>query len=170
MTQGVISRAFMNCIKAHFQRYRERKPWDFCWRIAIEGTIVSIGAGFLLSLCGLADREINIAFPVLLITGLVGAPVFETLLLQALPVWVARKCKARFSIQVAASVVFFFAPHAIEGIGTAIVAGLLGGFYFAFTYAHWREFNRWTAFWVTAVSHTIHNGIIIPLAFAFGEI
>jgi hypothetical protein len=160
----------MNWIKAHFQGYRERKPWDFCWRIAIEGTIVSLGAAFVLDLFELAEREIDLAFPLFMFAGVIVAPVFETLLFQALPVWIARKCKATFSIQVVAALLLFFAAHAIEGFGTAIAAGLVGGFYFAFTYVHWREQKRWTAFWTTALSHAIHNGIVIPLAFILAEI
>ena len=101
---------------------------------------------------------------------MVVAPLLETLIFQAFPIWIARLCKARFSIQVVASLVPFCAVHAVEGVGTGIAAGLIGGFYFAFTYAHWRERGRWPAFWVTAVSHAIHNGILIPLAFALGEV
>jgi len=88
-------------LKFHFRRYRKLTPWAFCWRIAIEGTLVA---------------------------------------------------------------------HALKGVTTGLAAGLLTGFYLAFTYAHWREQTRWTAFWTTAGSHAIHNGIVIPLAFALGEI
>jgi hypothetical protein len=109
-------------------------------------------------------------FADLLFVGVIVAPLLETLIFQAFPIWIARLCKARLSIQVVVSVVPFFLAHAIEGIGAGIAAGLIGGFYFAFTYVHWREYRRWTAFWITAVSHAIHNGILIPLALAFGEI
>jgi len=72
-------------------------------------------------------------------------------------------CKARFSIQVFASLVPFFLAHATEGLGTAIQAGLVGGFYLAFTYAHWRAQSRWTAFWTTALSHALHNGAVFAI-------
>jgi hypothetical protein len=157
-------------IQQHFQKYRERKPWDFCWRIAIEGTVVSLVASICLSVFDVAERDIKLRFPDLLLLGVVIAPVLETLIFQALPIWIARRCHASFSVQVTASLIPFFLAHVIEGIGTGIAAGLVGGFYFAFTYAHWREQGRWTAFWTTAVSHSIHNGILIPLAFGLGEI
>jgi hypothetical protein len=118
----------------------------------------------------MADREIDLSFEVFLIAGVVVAPVLETLVFQAFPVWIARLCKARFSVQIVLSVVAFTIVHAVEGVQAGIAAGLAGGFYFAFTYVHWRERSRWQAFWVTAVSHAIHNAILIPLAFAFGEI
>ena len=72
----------MNWIVAHFQRYLERKPWDFCWRIAIEGTVVSLGAAFVLGIFGLAEREIDMSFPLFVFAGVIVAPVLETLLLR----------------------------------------------------------------------------------------
>jgi len=123
-----------------------------------------------MTLLGIPGREMDLSFEVLLIAGVVVAPVLETLLLQALPVWIARLCKSGSSGQVIVSVVPFTISHAIEGIGTGIAAGLLGGFYFAFTYVHWRERSRWQAFWVTAVSHAIYNAIAISLMFALGDI
>jgi hypothetical protein len=102
--------------------------------------------------------------------GVVIAPIFETLIFQAFPVWIARLCKARFSIQILASMIPFTIIHSIEGVQTGIAAGLVSGFYLAFTYTHWREYKRWSAFWITAVSHAIHNVILISLALALGEI
>lgn len=160
----------MKWISEHFRRYRQRKPWDFCWRIAIEGTIVALAISFILDFLGLPEREIPFGFWPILIIGVVVAPILETLLFQAFPVWIARLCKARFSIQVVSSVVPFFLVHAIDGIQASIAAGLISGFYFAFTYVHWREKRRWTAFWVTAISHATHNAIAISLALALGEI
>jgi len=159
-----------NWLRSHFQRYRERKPWDFCWRIALEGFLVSLAAAFALDLIGLGEREIEVGFEALLFLGVVIAPLLETLVFQAFPVWIARLCKASFRVQIVASVIPFFLVHAIEGVAAGVAAGLIGGFYFAFTYVHWRQQSRWTAFWVTAVSHAMNNGIAIPLAYALGEI
>lgn len=160
----------MRWIRQHFRRYRERTPWDFCWRIAIEGTIVTLAVSCLVALLGMADRKIDLSFEVLLIAGVLAAPILETLILQSFPAWIARLFKAGFSVQIVVSVVAFTIAHAVEGIQAGIAAGLVGGFYFAFTYVHWRERSRWQAFWITAVSHAIHNGILIPLAFSVGEI
>ncbi len=157
-------------IDRHFRRYRQREPWDFCWRITIEATIVALTVIYILDIFGLAERKIPFSFPALMFIGVMAAPVFETLILQAFPVWIARLCKARFSVQVVCSVVPFAALHALEGVGTAIGAGLIGGFYYAFTYVHWRERSRWTAFWTTAISHAIRNAIAILLAYALGEL
>jgi len=160
----------MQWIRQHFQRYREREPWDFCWRITTECVIITLLASIALDLFGFGERDLDLSYPVLLLVAVFIAPLLETLIFQALPVWIARLCKARLSVQVAASVVPFFAAHALEGIGTGIAAGLLVGFYLAFTYAHWRERRRWTAFWTTAVCHALHNTVFVHVALATGEI
>lgn len=157
-------------IKSRFQRYRQRGPWDFCWRIALEGTVVTLIAVVILNMLGCGQRDLNLGYGYLLFVGVIVAPIVETLLFQSFPVWIARLCNARFQVQCAASIIPFYLAHAIEGVATGIAAGLICGGYLAFTYVHWRERSPWEAFWVTAVSHAIHNLIVISLAFVFGEI
>jgi hypothetical protein len=119
---------------------------------------------------GLPHRELKLDFSPLLWQFVVLAPIIETLIFQAFPIWIARLCKARFSVQVLVSTIPFAIDHALIGIQAGIAAGLIGGFYYAFTYVHWREHGRWTAFWVTAVSHAISNGVLIMLAWTLGQI
>jgi hypothetical protein len=40
---------------------------------------------------------------------------------------------------------------------------VLGGFYHAFTYAHWRETSFRSALWLTAGSHALHNLTLIAI-------
>ena len=108
-------------------------------------------------------RHLDMNDPFVLAYGLAGAPIIETLIFQAFPVWIARKCKARLPDQVLASLVPFAVAHLTAGLATAMDAGLVGGFYFAFTYAHWRVQSRWTAFWTTALSHALHNGAAVAM-------
>ena len=162
----------MNRLIRHFQRYRKRSPWAFCWRIAIEGLAVSL-------LCALALSQLfpdlHRKFPdwsaaeIFLII-VVLAPVYETLLLQALPIFIARKFKAPFAVQVISSMVLFASIHFFDGIAAGICAGIIGGFYFAFTFAHWRDKSRWTAFWVTALAHSINNAAAFIMLVLSGEI
>jgi membrane protease YdiL (CAAX protease family) len=159
-------------LRQHFERCRQRHPWDFCWRIAVEGTIASLTIAFILTLLiGEPDRE----FPdwpmagLFLVIVLIAPPV-ETLLCQALPIFIVRKLRASFRWQVICSTVFFAACHLPEGFITTIAAGAVGGFYFAFAYAHWREKSRWTSFWVTSVSHSIHNLIVWILLLLVGDL
>ena len=64
----------------------------------------------------------------------------------------------------------FAGLHFLDGVAAGICAGMAGGFYFAFTFAHWREKSRWTAFWVTAVSHAFNNFVAFVLLAIGGEI
>ncbi len=162
----------MNWLRKHFERYRQRNAWDFCWRIAIEGTILSLLAAAVISIILIEpEREFpDWGIGMLFLVMVVIAPPVETLLLQALPIFIARKFNASFRLQIIVSTAVFAACHFLEGIVTGIAAGLIGGFYFAFTYAHWREKSRWTSFWVTAVSHSIHNGICIGLLALLGDL
>lgn len=153
----------------HFDRYKKRSPWSFCWRITIEGSIVSLAAAFLLHiLFHLPGRRIGAATPVLFIEAVLMAPVIETFICQGFPIFVARVFSASFRMQVFISMVVFAVPHFGHGIISGICAGLIGGFYFGFTYAHWRQKSRWTAFWIVALSHSLHNGFPFVLLLMHG--
>jgi uncharacterized membrane protein len=160
----------MNWLRRHFERYRERSAWDFCWRIAVEGTVVSlVSAALLTVITGGDDRGlIDLSIGALFLVAVLIAPVLETMLAQALPIFVVRKFGGSFRVQIIISAVLFAACHFSEGVVTGISAGVIGGFYFGFTYAHWREKSRWASFWVTAASHAIHNGIAVGLLAVFG--
>jgi hypothetical protein len=121
-------------------------------------------------LLDLPARHLPLDDPFFLAFGVSGVPIIETLIFQAFPVWIARKCKASFSVQVLASLVPFTLAHTGEDLGTPIGAGLVGGFYLAFTYAHWRAQSRWTAFWTTALSHALHNGAVFAVIIALGRL
>ena len=147
-------------IRNHFKKYLRRKPWDFCWRIAIEGLIVSYIAAIITEIFGAPEREFPewSMFTMFIFVVLI-APPMETLIMQAFPIFIARIFKSTFKTQVLAGTIVFSLFHIPEGIAAFIAAGIFGGFYFSFTYARWRRKSRWTAFWVTALSHAIHNGI-----------
>ena len=99
----------------------------------------------------------------LVVVTILFAPVIETLLLQAIPISLARVFKAGIKIQIAISTVIFAALHFPEGIGVGIGAGVIGGLYFAYAYAHWAKKSFWTAMWVTIVAHLIRNAVAISI-------
>lgn len=159
----------MQFIKNHFKRYFQRQPWDFCWRIGVESTAVGIVVGTLLLVFGAPERVFpNWSMSSIFIAIVLLAPPLETLLMQAFPIFIARKLKASFKMQIITGTIVFSMCHLAEGLGAFISAGIVGGFYFSFTYAHWRTKSRWQAFWVTAGSHAIHNFIAFILILIFG--
>jgi hypothetical protein len=162
----------MSWISKHFRRYFGLRPWTFCWRIGVESTVVSLVAAVLLSLFidvprrEILDFSIASAFFLLVIA----APVLETLLLQALPIFIVRLLKGSMCTQILVSAALFAACHFPEGVVTGVSAGVIGGLYFAFAYTRWRTMSRWQAFWVTALAHSIHNIIVFLLLVILGQL
>ncbi len=103
----------------------------------------------------------------LIVAACLVAPIVETVLLQTLPVALMRAWGQRFWIQVIASAGLFAAPHFGESLGTGLGTGLAGGFYFAFTYVHWREKSLSHAFWMTATSHAARNTLAVVVMLLF---
>ena len=161
----------MNWIARHFRRYLERKPWDFCWRIGIESTVVSlVAAALLAALLGASKREfLDLPMPIVFIAIMLIAPPVETLVFQAFPIFIVRVFKGSVRTQILVSTLLFSAAHFPEGIATGVAAGVIGGLYFAFAYAHWRLQSRWQSFWITTGCHGIHNGIAFILLVVFGN-
>ena len=161
----------MTWIQKHFEGYRKRQPWDFCWRLGIESTLASLVAASLLAIVFDSEqREIlNLPIGVVFLAIIVIAPPLETLLLQAFPIFVVRVLKGSFGAQVIISTIFFAVCHLPEGVATFISAGIVGGLYFGFACAHWRMKSRWKSFWVTTGCHVIHNGIAFILLVALGN-
>jgi hypothetical protein len=157
-------------IRSHFQRYFELQPWAFCWRLGIESTAVSLLSAVLLVPLLDEPRRRLLTYPieVVFVLMLIAAPLVETLLLQALPIFIVRLLRGSLRTQILVSALIFALLHLPEGLGTGISAGVVGGLYFAFAYAHWRTKSRWQAFWVTAGSHAIHNGIAFVLLVLLG--
>jgi hypothetical protein len=91
------------------------------------------------------------------------APLFETLILQAFPVFLVKLFRASFTSQLIAAWIPFALLHFFLGITVGICAGLIRGFYFGFTFTHWRQHSRWRAFWTTSVSHMINNLLLISI-------
>lgn len=85
------------------------------------------------------------------------APIFETFALQAAPVVLLKLVGADLGTQAAASAALFAFAHFTKSAGSGIAAGLPGGVYLGFAFAHWIGESFWTAFWVTAVAHSLHN-------------
>ena len=155
----------MNKIKRHFAKFRNMSPWTSCWKMTLESVSISILVAIPLTMffaenAALHDNRdfLSDVMWVILI-----APFFETLICQMMPIYIARKFKARFSTQVWVATVVFAVPHFIFGIGVGVCAGIVSGFYLAFLYAHWRGKSLWTGIWTTTISHSIRNTIGVGL-------
>jgi len=144
----------------HFRKYITLPPLTFCWQITVENLIVSLLVTGLIHLVFQPQARTNLssltASAFLWLVIVVG-PIVETFALQVIPVFLARRLGLRFFGQILFSVTPFALLHFTRSIGTGIGAGIIGGFYSAFTYVHWRSKSLWTAYWVTALSHGLYN-------------
>ena len=151
-------------IKAHFAAHRSRGKGSFFWRIAVENLVVTL---FFCLLLSAVSWTTGIDIPTrtdldnetlggLLVLIVVIAPIIETLLLQVVPVMIARKCGFTFWWQVALSATIFALLHFPLGVATGICAGVVGGFYLGFAYVTWRE-KTGSGFWMTTGLHAVLN-------------
>lgn len=165
-----LSLLTMKLIIKHFEHYRKLKPWPFCWRITLEGFLIILPFGFIMTFFfDISNQrpEISTLYDHSVIFILFSAgvifPIIETLFLQAFPVFFVRLFNASFITQLIASWIPFALMHFFANISVGICAGLIRGFYFGFTYTHWRQHSRWVAFWTTSVSHILNNFVLISL-------
>lgn len=154
-------------IAAHFAAYRKRNKWPFFWRILVEGLLVpsallvAIQAVFTLHSKSVLGATNSVP---LFIGAVILVPAIETVLLQALPVMVARHFNAGFWVQVFASMALMVAVRFPFGVETGILAGAVSGFYLAFTYAHWQDESFNSALGMTAGVHAVHNLVVCLFA------
>ncbi len=151
------------------RRWLDKGPWRFCWQSALEGLVISWVVLVALSPFEFEPRRAfdRMSAEKILLLAVVFAPVVETVLFQVIPIHCCRWFKGSFTIQVVISTALFAAAHFHENFLVGMSAGLVGGFYLAFTYAHWADKRgMWTACWTTAVHHGIRNGISVGLLLA----
>jgi len=156
-------------LRRHFRRHERRTPGEFLWRVSLEGLLVTLTVAILAAHLGVESREIHPSqFPAFAFSAIFIAPLLETWLCQTLPVGAARLCGGGRRMQMAAAIVLFALPHFLVGLGTGLAAGIVGGFYYAFTYTHWRRHSLGRAYWMTAAQHTLHNLAVVVILIGVG--
>lgn len=155
-------------IKNHFKIYQSKNPWTFLWQITLEGFLVAALFSIFISTIDSRGRsdwkdivDDNV-LGILVISGVI-FPILETLLLQALPVFLVRLFSRSVLVQIIVGWIPFALLHFFAGLVAGICAGLIRGFYFSFTYVHWRQSSSWQAFWITSLSHIINNVVVLSL-------
>ena len=130
--------------------------------------VVAICVGVLLPES--AGQKVHIPDPlIVMVSAVVLAPILETLLLQTLPIEVGRRRRWPFAFQFLAGSAPFAALHFLGGPAVGLAAGVVGGFFFCYTYMECRKRSWWTATWVTAVTHCLHNLIVLPVFLAMAS-
>ncbi len=167
--RGSLRRVFQRLIDLadrHFWNHRHRSKGEFLWRITLERTLIGIAVAILLSALGdppRTDLNKRSDFELVLKSCLL-APVFETLIFQAFPVMIVRLVGGGFRMCIVAGLVPFALAHFPSGFGTGVAAGIVGGFYLAFTYVNWRSESLRAALGMTIAVHALSNAsLILPI-------
>ncbi len=158
----------INWLGKHFEKHNARTPWDFCWRTAIEGMLLSFAVVIVLGMFvhEPARELVKWSAAELIALAVVASPIIETLVFQVIPISIARALRAPLKVQILVSAALFALVHFIEGIGVGVGAGVIGGLYFAYAYSHWARKSFWTALWVTIVAHFLRNAISVSMLLA----
>ena len=139
---------------------------QFVFRILTQQFAVKIiVALFIVSLVPKAgSTKIIITDPLMMIVSVVFlAPILETLLFQTVPIEFFRLLNRPLIVQFLAGMMPFAGVHFLGGVVAGIAAGVVGGIFFCYTYLECRSTSWWRSTWVTAVTHGLHNVIVLPV-------
>ena len=149
---------------------------QFIFRIMVQHFAVKLIVGIIIGLTiGLVapqagEPKIVIPNPILTIIMIIFvAPIFETLLLQTLPIELTRRFNRSIFTQFCAGMIPFALLHFFAGITAGIAAGIVGGIFFSYAYLECREDSWQKATVVTCINHFIHNLVVLPLMFAMAS-
>ena len=162
---------FTRFIRTHFARLAKVGKWSFLWRTWLDAVLLAYIVGIAAQTVFPAGPRSDLAtMPLigLLALVLVVGPLWETIVFQCLSLELTKALRVRRTIRVAFSVVPFALLHRFAGIPAVVSAGIVGGFYFAFTYERWRTESLIVAVGMTFLLHSSYNlvGVLGLLLFA----
>lgn len=140
--------------------YAQRGPLVFILAFVTASLIASFAMGAicdLLSLPGRTDMD-KFGPGELLFVGVIFAPITETLLLQMLPVGLARRFfRAGDGYVFLAASIPFALVHAGAGLSTVLAAGIPCGVFLGLAYVSLLEQGKGRAFLIVMTIHALHN-------------
>ena len=147
-------------LRRHFSRLAGKEKWPFLWRTWLEAVILAFLVGYIVQYLFPAGPRSDLAKMTpyaLLGTVLLVGPLYETLAFQCLSWELTSTLRVRRSLRFLFSVVPFALAHYFAGMPTVLAAGIVGGFYFAFTYERWRKESVIVAVAMTFLLHSSFN-------------
>jgi hypothetical protein len=146
----------------HFRHLATLAAVPFIFRVAIElflvGSVVLLPLVFLFSSDTDADDDASsLALLVL------WAPLFETLLFQIFLVRIAQFLTQSSRLLILVAWLPFAAAHFMNGVASGIAAGLIGGYFIAFSYVVWVRRSHLKAIAVTVAVHALSNVAVVVL-------
>lgn len=112
---------------------------------------------------GLASMSLAMVF----FAGVIFAPLFETLVGQALPIELAKKFTDSKAIMIAVSGAVFGVGHYVNGGVVHGLSALLHGSLFAYSFVVARKSGFRYSFASAALTHAVHNAIVLSIGLTF---
>lgn len=147
-------------VLAHFATLARKGKWAFFWRAWIEAVVIAYLVGYLAQMFFPAGPRADLSgMSVLGLLGfvLIVGPLYETVAYQCLSLEITSAFKVRVPLRIVFSVIPFALLHSFAGVPTVVVAGGVGGFYFAYTYERWRKESLAVAIGMTFLLHSSFN-------------
>lgn len=151
-----------NPIAIHLRWLRTRKPALYCFVTALESTVLAMPVAYLLLYSFELYDEFDTEAPGaadFVMSAIIRAPIVETLLLQMIPILLARRFGLGLRMQVLCSLVPFALCHT-SGLMSFVCAGLIGGFYLSYTFAVWLEHSLRKTLLITIATHVVMNSLV----------
>jgi hypothetical protein len=144
----------------HFSRLERLGKWSFLWRSWLEAVVIAYVIGEVLQGFFPAGPRTDLqGLPLVQLVALVAVigPLFETVAFQCLPLELTAALGLRRAARLIISIVPFALMHQFAGVPTVVAAGVVGGFYFAFTYERWRRESLMAGVLMTFLLHSSYN-------------
>jgi hypothetical protein len=144
----------------HFSRLERLGKWSFLWRSWLEAVVIAYAIGEILQGVFPAGPRTDLqGLPLVQLVALVAVigPLFETVVFQCLPLELTAALGFRRAARLIISIVPFALMHQFAGVPTVVAAGIVGGFYFAFTYERWRKESLVAGVLMTFLLHSSYN-------------
>lgn len=128
---------------------------------------VEYGLGLLQVHDGLTGELWNHGIGFIFVMVVILAPPIETLMLQLVPILLARRVGLPTVLQFAMGSVPFAALHFTSGVVSGLAAGVVGGVILSLAYLTFVNQSRVLAFVVTMAVHSFHN-MVFWIVYAYG--
>jgi hypothetical protein len=153
-------------LKSHYCQYFYKKPLQIICQFLFENVFLAFIIGYIIIFFFPKynkDPFSDISIYLLIISAVIIAPFVETLLFQTIPISFAIKYKRSLIIQLLSSILPFSIIHILQYGLIGLVSGVIGGYYLSLSYVIWRKQNNRYAFFLTVLTHSIYNLIILAI-------
>jgi hypothetical protein len=169
-----VTAAAARWIGRYFERTRSYSTPRFIIELALVPFPVKAALGMIMGLVAdpsfetTTDALAEGGIEMLMVGGLILAPLIETVIGQWLPIWLLSYVTRSEALLVAGSAFLFALQHLHVGIPGVVITFPIGVI-LSWSFLAMRKTSRSKAYWVTTAIHAGHNALAIGLYLAAGS-